>query len=64
MRESNSKRIPDLDSRQANGTTTMPFSFKEGDVKGSIIQRRVQRPQRDVDLDTFSQVMRGSARVQ
>ena len=39
----------------------MLFSFEEGDVKGSIIRRRAQRPRRDVDLDKFSQVLRGSA---
>ena len=35
--ESERKRISDLDSREAKGTTTMPFSFEERDVKGSII---------------------------
>ena len=39
----------------------MLFSFEEGDVKGSIIQRRAQRPGRDVDLNKFSQVLKGSA---
>ena len=29
--ESERKRIPDLDSREAKGTTTMLFSFEEGD---------------------------------
>ena len=61
MTESERKRIPDLDSRDAKGTTTMLFSFEEGYVKGSIIRRRAQRPRRDVDLDRFSQVLRGSA---
>ena len=28
--ESKRKRIPDLDSREANGTTTLLFSFEEG----------------------------------
>ena len=37
MMESERKRIPDFDSREAKGTTTMQFSFEEGDVKGSII---------------------------
>ena len=59
--ESERKRIPDLDSREAKGTTTMLFSFEEGDVKDSIVRRRVQRPRRDIDLDKFSQVLRGSA---
>ena len=39
----------------------MLFSFEEGDAKGVIIQRRAQRPRRDVDLNKFSQVLRGSA---
>ena len=59
--ESERKRIPDLGSRETKGTTTVLFSFEEGDVKGSVIRRRVQRPRRDVDLDKFSQVLRGSA---
>ena len=59
--ESERKRIPDLDSREAKGTTTMLFSFEEGDAKSSIIRRRAQRPRRDTDLDKFSQVLRGSA---
>ena len=62
MMESERKRIPDLDSREAKGTTTMLFSFEEGDAKCSIIQRRLQKPRRDVDLDKFSQVLMGSAR--
>ena len=41
--------------------TTMLFSFEEGDAKVSIIRRSAQRPRRDVDLKTFSQVLRGSA---
>ena len=32
--ESERKRIPDLDSRDAKGTATMLFSFEEGDAKG------------------------------
>ena len=55
------RTIPDLDSREAKGTTTMLFSFEEGNAKGSVIRRRAQRPRRDVDLDKFSQVLRGSA---
>ena len=35
--ESERKRIPDLDSREAKGTTTMLFSFEEGDAKDSIV---------------------------
>ena len=42
-------------------TTTMLFYFEERDTKGSIIRRRAQRPRRDIDLDKFSQVLRGSA---
>ena len=61
MTESERKRIPDLDSREAKSTTSMLFSFEEGDAKGSIIRRRAQRPRRDVDLNKFSQVLRGSA---
>ena len=61
MTESERKRIPYLDSREAKGTTTMLFCFEEGDVKDSDIRRRAQRPRRDVDLDKFSQVLRGSA---
>ena len=61
MTESERKRIPDLDSREAKGTTTMLFSFEEGDAKGSVVRRRAQRPRRNVDLDKFSQVLRDSA---
>ena len=39
----------------------MLFSFEEGDAKDSIVRRRAQRPRRDIDLDKFSQVLRGSA---
>ena len=35
--ESEKTKIPDLDSRDAKSTTTMLFSFEEGDAKGSII---------------------------
>ena len=59
--ESERKRSPDLGSREAKGRTIMLFSFKSGDAKSSIIRRRVQRPRRDVYLDKFSQVLRGSA---
>ena len=38
------------------------FSFEEGDAKGSIIRKRAQRPRKDIDLDKFCQVPRGSAR--
>ena len=34
--ESERKRIPNLDSRDAKGMTTMLFSFEEGDAKGSV----------------------------
>ena len=61
MTEDERKRIPDLHSREAKGTTTMLFSFEEGNAKASVIQRRAQRPRRDVDLDRFSRVLRGSA---
>ena len=49
--ESERKRIPDFNSREAKGTTTMLFSFEEGDAKDSIVQRRAQRPRWDIDLD-------------
>ena len=55
------KITPDLCSREAEGTTTMLFSFKGGDAKSSIIRRRAQRPRRDEYLDKFSQVLRDSA---
>ena len=58
--ESERKRIPDLDSREEKGTTTMLFSFEEVDAKGSITRRRAQRPRRDVNMDKFSQVLKGS----
>ena len=37
MMESERKRISDLDSREAKGTTAMLFSFEGGDVKSSVI---------------------------
>ena len=37
------------------------LSFEEGGAKGSMIIRRAQRPRRDVDLNKFRQVPRGSA---
>ena len=43
MTEDERKRIPDLHSREAKGTTPVLFSFEEGGEKGSIIRRRVQR---------------------
>ena len=61
MRESERTKILDLDSRDAKSMTTMLFSFEEGDAKGSIIWRRAQRPRRDIDLNKFTQVLRGSA---
>ena len=36
--ESERKRIPNLDSGDAKGMTTMLFSFEEGDVKGSVTE--------------------------
>ena len=54
------KRTADLCSREAEGTTTMLFSFKGGDARSSIIRRRAQRPRRDIDLDKISQVLRDS----
>ena len=52
MTERKRKRIPDVESREAKGTTTMLFSFEQGDAKDSII-RRAQRPRRDVDVDKY-----------
>ena len=37
MTERKRKRIPDVESREAKGTTTMLFSFEQGDAKDSII---------------------------
>ena len=59
--ESERKRFPDLCSREAEGVTTMLFSFEGGDAKSSLIRRRTQKPRRDKDLDRFSQVLMGSA---
>ena len=53
MTESERKRIPDLDSREAEGTTTVLFSFEGGDVKSSVIQRRTQECRQNMDLDRF-----------
>ena len=39
----------------------MPLSFEGGDAKCSVVRRRAQRPSRDIDLDKFSNVLRGSA---
>ena len=49
--ESEEKRISDLGSREAKGTTTMLFSFEGGDAESSTIRRRAWRPRKDVDLD-------------
>ena len=59
--ESKRKRIPDLGSREGKGMTTMLFSFEGGDAKSSTVRIRAQRPRRYVDLDKFSQVLKGSA---
>ena len=59
--ESKRKRIPGLYSRKTKCLTTMLFTFEGGDVKGSIIGRRAQRPRRNIDSDRASQVLRGSA---
>ena len=39
----------------------MLYSFDGGDTKKIIVQRRTQKPRNDVELDKFSQVLRGSA---
>ena len=39
----------------------MLFSLEEGNAKVSVIRRRAQTPRRDVDLNTFSQALWGSA---
>ena len=59
--ESERQIILDLGIREAKDTTTMLFSFEGEDAKGSISRKRIQRPRRDVDLDRFSQVLRGNA---
>ena len=46
---------------RSKSMTTIVFSFEGGDVKSSIIQRRIQRLRRDKDLDKFGQVLRSSA---
>ena len=61
MTESERKRTTYLDSREAKGTTTMLFSFEGGDAKDSVVRRRAHRPRRDVDLNKFSEVLRGTA---
>ena len=55
------KRIPDLGSREAKGTTAMLFSFDCGDAKSYTIRRKAQRPRMDIDQGKFSQVLRGIA---
>ena len=37
------------------------FSFKREDGKSSVVRRITQRPRKDIDLDKFSQVLRGAA---
>ena len=59
--DSERKRIPDSCSREAKGTTTILFSFQGGDAESYVIRRRMQRPRTDIDMDAFSQVLRGSA---
>jgi len=59
--ESERKEIQTLCSREAEGTTAMLPSSEDGDVKSSFTRRRTQRPRRNIDLDKFSQVLRGSA---
>ena len=63
MKESERKRIPDwtADEKQKLSDDHHVFYFEERDTKGSIIRRRAQRPRRDVDLNKFIQVLRGSA---
>ena len=61
MTESKRKRIPDMGSREAKGTTTMLFSFEEGDAKDSIMRRRAQGLRRKVNLGNFGHGLRGSA---
>ena len=46
-----------MDSREAKGTTTLLFSYEEGVRK--VLSSEEER--RDVDLDKFSQLLRGSA---
>ena len=58
--ESERKKIPDFDSREANGTTTMVFSFEKGEAKYVIIRRRAQRPRRDIKLSVLRQINQSS----
>ena len=53
MTESERKRIPAVDSREEEGTTTVLFSFEGGNVKSSVIQRRTQERRENMDLDRF-----------
>jgi len=41
--------------------TIIVLSFEGGDVKSSVIQRRMQRLRRYKELDKFGHVLRGSA---
>ena len=59
--ESERKRIPDLDSREAKGTTSMLFSFEEGDAKVLTSEEERRDLEQDLDLNKFSQVLRSSA---
>ena len=59
--ESERKIYPDLCSREAEGVTTMLFSFEGGDAKSSLVRRGTQRPRRDKNLGKYSQVLRGGA---
>ena len=60
MTESETERIPGLYSRKTEGTSTMLFSFEGGDAKSSIIGRRVQIPEKYIELDKVRQVLRCS----
>ena len=43
MTESERKRIPDLCSREAKGTTTMLFSFEGGNAKSKVLPSEEER---------------------
>ena len=50
-----------VQQRSRPGKTTCCFFFEGGMWKSSIIQRRMQGPRRDTDMNTFSEGLRESA---
>ena len=53
--------IQGLCSRETEGPTTILFSLEGGDTKCSVIGRRAYRSRSGVNMDYFSQLLRGSA---